>query len=153
MPSCLFAYSCWCASNAGYDHICLVRYPAPRIHLMCAGLWEFPSKKCLLDSPEHLSVFDEVMGCVLGSGHAKSSTCIFDRQRLGDVVHIFSHIHMTMHVELLNLQVTAWARAGALILPTLLLLEQKLGVAILTLSQALCQLMRSSLDGGFLCKG
>ena len=128
-------------------------YPALQIHLICAGLWEFPSKKCLLGSPEHLSVFEEVMSCVLGSDHAKFSTCKFDRQRLGNVVHIFSHIHMTLHVELLNLQVTAWARVSALVLPTLLLLEQKLGFASLSLSQALCQLMRASLDGTFLCKG
>lgn len=70
-----------------------------------AGLWEFPAVKVAADAgkPESRRAINRLLEGPLGMPLAEEH--VVSRQALGDVVHIFSHIRMTMRAEHIVLQV------------------------------------------------
>eukprot|EP00210_Caulerpa_lentillifera_P004175 g3981.t1 len=77
---------------------------------LLAGMWEFPTLPSpILDNSnqehrlEAITTFlSESCGIDLNN---KAMYRIIDRKQVGEVVHIFSHIHMTLRVELLVIEV------------------------------------------------
>lgn len=69
-----------------------------------AGLWEFPSAAVASDSDEasRRSAIDALLSRLL-EGNA-SGLKVKERASMGSIVHIFSHIRMTLHAERLILQ-------------------------------------------------
>lgn len=93
--------------------------PAPLSFFMVhAGLWEFPSWVVgFAAAPDMVSLGEivdnslpELIGTI--SMSALGSLHIVRRLQLGTVLHTFSHIQQTMHVELLVLQVCSWVYIG-----------------------------------------
>lgn len=86
-----------------------------KIPLSHVGLWEFPScavKPATAD--EHLSqqaVIDGFLATLLGCNALQDTgkMKLVWRTQLGSLVHTFSHIQQTMHVELLRFQVSTHA--------------------------------------------
>ena len=70
-----------------------------------AGLWEFPAVKVAADTDkaECRRAMDRLLEGPLGVPLAEEH--VVSRQSLGDVVHIFSHIRLTMRAEYIVLQV------------------------------------------------
>ena len=70
-----------------------------------AGLWEFPGVTVLAEASEkdRRKQMDALLLRVLGNSF--SSGEVLQRQSLGSIVHIFSHIRMTLYVEKLVLKV------------------------------------------------
>lgn len=69
------------------------------------GLWEFPGVPVgkAAGSSQRRAAIDALLDEGLGLGEWRK--LMVERRSLGSAVHIFSHIHMTMHVETLILQV------------------------------------------------
>jgi adenine-specific DNA glycosylase len=74
-------------------------------HLHNAGLWEFPGVMLPAEASEkdRRKQMDALLLKVLGDSF--SSGEVLHRQSLGSIVHIFSHIRMTLHVEKFVLKV------------------------------------------------
>lgn len=69
---------------------------------LLAGLWEFPS--VLLDKETDGATRREAMDHFLKSFKLDTKNCrIVSREDVGKCVHVFTHIHLTMYVELLVL--------------------------------------------------
>ncbi len=73
--------------------------------VMSAGLWEFPAVKVAADAgkADCRRAMDKLLEGPLGVSLAEEH--VVSRQSLGDVVHIFSHIRLTMRAEHIMLQV------------------------------------------------
>lgn len=71
---------------------------------LLAGLWEFPLAPVAggASADARRGAIDDLLNGVLGEGFGGLK--IAKRKDLGDVVHVFSHIRMTMHVESITLQ-------------------------------------------------
>ena len=71
---------------------------------LLAGLWEFPS--VLLDRETDEATRRTAIDLFLKSFKldTKKNSCIVSREDVGECVHVFTHIHLTMYVELLVLQ-------------------------------------------------
>ena len=71
-----------------------------------AGLWEFPSVTVPAESSkkERRVEVDSLLDTLLGAGRADLQ--VQERRHLGSIVHIFSHIRMTLHVERLLVKVS-----------------------------------------------
>ena len=71
----------------------------------CAGLWEFPGVTVSAEASEtdRRKEMDDLLQQLLGS--ELSTGEVLQRQSLGSIVHIFSHIRMTLHVEKLAVKV------------------------------------------------
>lgn len=86
--------------------------------LVHAGLWEFPSwvvgTAAASDRVSLREAVDNRLPELIGttSMSALGSLHIVQRLQLGTVLHTFSHIQQTMHVELLVLQVCSWIHIG-----------------------------------------
>lgn len=82
---------------------------------LLAGLWEFPS--CTMmpvatdEQPSQQEVIDRCLPALLGCDSLQDtgSMKLLCREQLASVVHTFSHIQQTMHVELLTFQETQFA--------------------------------------------
>ncbi|KAL0055531.1 hypothetical protein WJX82_001534 [Trebouxia sp. C0006] len=79
---------------------------------LLAGLWEFPSCTMMSvatdEQPSQQEVIDSCLHALLGCDSLQDtgSMQLLRREHLGSVVHTFSHIQQTMHVELLTFQVS-----------------------------------------------
>ena len=79
--------------------------------MVLAGLWEFPGwqvdSAAVSDSSLLRQAVDDSLPELIGTSSMSplGSLHIVRRLRLGAVLHTFSHIQQTMHVELLVLQV------------------------------------------------
>jgi A/G-specific adenine glycosylase len=69
------------------------------------GLWEFPATTVPEGTSDKMrrSAIDGLLSRLLERG--PSGLPVKERRQLGSIVHIFSHIRMTLHVEKLVLQV------------------------------------------------
>ena len=72
-----------------------------------AGLWEFPSVTVPAEASEkeRRADVDSLLDTLLGAGRADLQ--VQERRHLGSIVHIFSHIRMTLHVERLVVKVNS----------------------------------------------
>ncbi|BDA41049.1 Adenine DNA glycosylase [Coccomyxa sp. Obi] len=88
-------------SNSKCSHFLLVQRP---LQGLLAGLWEFPSVTVPANAieKERRSEVDSLLDRLLEGGSA--SLRMQERKQLGSIVHIFSHIRMTLHVERLVLK-------------------------------------------------
>lgn len=79
---------------------------------LLAGLWEFPlitvdassSKSAKMDAIDGLLVKNGVEYTCELQEKKEGALILVERKNLGEVVHIFSHVKMTMHVERMVLQ-------------------------------------------------
>ncbi|CAM0951114.1 unnamed protein product [Alopecurus aequalis] len=74
---------------------------------LLAGLWEFPSvlvDESKTDSPNRRKEMDKYLKQLLDID-VKQKTDVVLREDVGQHVHIFSHIRLTMHVELMVLRI------------------------------------------------
>ena len=102
MPSTSAATQPWDGIQAGLQHA-----DKPDKCRAGAGLWEFPAVKVPADAnaAECRRSIDRLLEGPLGVPLAEEH--VVSRQGLGEVVHIFSHIRMTMRVEHIVLKVRA----------------------------------------------
>ncbi len=79
---------------------------ADRQAVSCAGLWEFPGVAVPAEASEkdRRKQTDGLLQRLLGASFSEGE--VLQRQSLGSIVHIFSHIRMTLHVEKVVLTVS-----------------------------------------------
>ena len=79
---------------------CHQRAEPPDCHARQAGLWEFPSQPAAAGASERerAAALDAYLARLL-PGVALGGAALLERRSLGEVVHIFSHIRMTICVE------------------------------------------------------
>lgn len=73
---------------------------------LLAGLWEFPS--IILDGETDITTRREAAECFLKKSFnldPRNNCSIILREDVGEFVHIFSHIRLKVHVELLVLRI------------------------------------------------
>jgi A/G-specific adenine glycosylase len=70
---------------------------------LLASLWQFPqnSLSCTMDTPESRRISAQKWLSALGIANLEKATHIAE---LGTLVHVFSHLKLTMHVQLFRLQ-------------------------------------------------
>jgi A/G-specific adenine glycosylase len=75
---------------------------------LLAGLWELPLTPVAADAPPaaRRAALDALLERLLGArpGGAGSALAVEERRPLGEAVHVFSHIRMTMRAEALTLR-------------------------------------------------
>lgn len=79
---------------------CILKAEPPDCHARRAGLWEFPSQPAAAGASEweRAAALDAYLARLL-PGVALGGAALLERRSLGEVVHIFSHIRMTICVE------------------------------------------------------
>ena len=115
-------------SDVAGSHFLLVQRPPSGL---LAGLWQFPLLQLGPEEagslPRQQQLMDEYLEAQLGAALCPAGStsaagegptkalAVVDRRPLGQLVHVFSHIRMTMRVERIVLQVgrgaCRWARA------------------------------------------
>ena len=84
--------------------VCIKKGPESE-RCQCAGLWEFPGVTVSAEASEtdRRKEMDDLLQQLLGT--ELSTGEVLQRQSLGSIVHIFSHIRMTLHVEKMAIKV------------------------------------------------